>query len=164
MKKRILDVTHVVPCSVILLSVKTKEERDVMTASAMFVSENPPLFVVSVAKHILSHDLIERAGEFVLNVASRNQVKLTAKLGSTHGRKVDKFKAFNIPTGKARKIKSPLIKGSYANIECKVITSFSAGNYTIYLSEALDFTVDGKQIPLAWHQNRYFALSEMVRG
>jgi flavin reductase (DIM6/NTAB) family NADH-FMN oxidoreductase RutF len=59
MKKRILDVTRVVPCSVILLSVKTKEERDVMTASAMFVSENPPLFVVSVAKHLLSHDLIE---------------------------------------------------------------------------------------------------------
>jgi len=49
--------------------------------------------VVSVAKHILSHDLIERAGEFVLNVASRNQVKWAAKLGSTHGRDIDKFKA-----------------------------------------------------------------------
>jgi len=41
MKKRILDVTRVVPCSVILLSVKAKGERDIMTASAMFVSENP---------------------------------------------------------------------------------------------------------------------------
>lgn len=163
MKKRILDVTRVVPCSVILLSVKAKKERDIMTASAMFVSENPPLFVVSVAKHILSHDLIERAGEFVLNVASRNQVKWAAKLGSTHGRDIDKFKALKIPTETPTKIKSPLVKGSYANIECKVITSFSAGNYTIYLSEALDFKVDKKQIPLAWHQNRYFALSKMVR-
>ncbi len=163
MKKRILDVTRIVPCSVILLSVKAKEERDVMTASAMFVSENPPLFVVSVAKHILSHDLIERAGEFVLNVASQNQMKWAARLGSTHGRDLDKFKALNIRTETPAKIKSPLIKGSYANIECKVITSFSASNYTIYLSEALDFKVDEKQIPLVWHQNRYFALSEIVR-
>ena len=92
-----------------------------MNATAMFVSENPPRFVVSVAKNILSHDLIEKTGEFVLNVASQNQRKLAMKLGSTHEREVDKFKKFNIPIEKASKVKSPVIKGSFANIECKVI-------------------------------------------
>ncbi len=162
MKKRQIDVTRVVPCSVVLLSVGAKGEQDAMNATAMFVSENPPLFVVSVAKNILSHDLIEKAGEFVLNVASRNQLKLAMKLGATHGREVDKFKKFNIPTEKASKVKSPVIRGSFANIECKVITSLSAGNYTVYLSEVVDYKVDDTQIPLAWYRNKYFALSAEV--
>ena len=34
MKKRMLDVTRVVPCSVILLSVKTKEERSASRSSS----------------------------------------------------------------------------------------------------------------------------------
>lgn len=84
-----------------------------MTASAMFVSENPPLLTVSVAKHIVSHDLIEQAGEFVLNVALSNQVKLARQLGFTHGREMDKFKRFGLRKEKAKKVGAPLIKGSY---------------------------------------------------
>ncbi len=92
------------------------------------------------------------------------QVRFTG-FGSykSSNRRRSKLTSSSLPTETPTKIKSPLIKGSYANIECKVITSFSAGNYTIYLSEALDFKVNEKQIPLAWHQNRYFALSERVR-
>ena len=134
-----------------------------MTASAMFVSENPPLLVVSVAKHIVSHDLIEWAGEFVLNVASTNQVRLAKQLGFTHGREGDKFKKFKVPTGRSGKIRSPLIKGSFANLECKVITSLSAANYIIYLAEVVAHKVDQKLTPIAWYNNKYFTLQEEVR-
>jgi flavin reductase (DIM6/NTAB) family NADH-FMN oxidoreductase RutF len=37
-----------------------------MMPSAMFVSEDPSLLVLSVAKHSVSDDLIEKASEFVL--------------------------------------------------------------------------------------------------
>lgn len=163
MKKNVSDVTRVVPCSVILLSVGTKGAQDAMTATAMFVSEDPPLFVVSVAKHLVSHELIDKAGEFVLNVASLDQVKLAAQLGSTHGEKVDKFAVFTIKTEKGTKVNSPVITGSYASIECKVITSFSAGNYTIYLSEVLDYRVDDTKVPIAWLKDRYFPLTKTVK-
>jgi flavin reductase (DIM6/NTAB) family NADH-FMN oxidoreductase RutF len=156
------EISRLVPCSVTLLSVTTKEKRDAMTASAMFVAENPPLLVVSVAKHIVSHDLIERAGEFVLNVASTNQVKLALQLGFTHGREVDKFKKFNIPMGKAKKVRSSSIRGSFANLECKVITSLSAANYAVYLAEVVDYHVDQKLSPIVWYSNKYFALNEEV--
>ena len=154
--------SRLMPCSVTLVSVATKEKRDAMTASAMFVSENPPFLVVSVAKHIVSHDLIEEAGEFVLNVASTNQVKLAKQLGFTHGRNTDKFKRFQIPVGKARKVKSPMIKGSFANIECRVITSLSAANYIVYLAEVVAYKVDAKLTPVAWHQNKYFPLEKSI--
>lgn len=162
MKKNLLEISRLLPSSVALLSVATKGKQDAMTASVMFVSEDPALLVVSVAKHIVSHDLIETAGEFVLNVASTNQVKLALQLGFTHGREVDKFKKFGIPRGKASEIKSPLIKGSFANIECKVVTSLSAANYVVYLAEVVACKVDSKLSPIAWYRNRYFALNQEI--
>jgi flavin reductase (DIM6/NTAB) family NADH-FMN oxidoreductase RutF len=95
-------------------------------------------------------------------VASSNQAKLARKLGSTHGREMDKFKEFDISTGKADKVNSPIIKGSFAHLECKVITSYSAGNYTIYLAEVVNCRVDDKLVPVAWHRNNYFILGQRV--
>ncbi len=112
-KENVAGVSRLLPSSVTLLTVGTKKEQDAMTASAMFVSETPPLLTVSVAKHIVSHDLIEKAGEFALNVATAAQVKLARQLGFTHGSQVDKFKRFAIRTTRANKIRSPLIKDSY---------------------------------------------------
>lgn len=162
-EKNLLKISRLVPCSVALLTVATKGKQDAMTASTMFVSENPPLLCVSVAKHIVSHGLIEKVGEFVLNLASTNQVKLARQLGFTHGSEVDKFKRFGIRKEKASKIGSPLIKGSFANIECKVITSLSAANYIVYLAEAVAWKIDNQLTPIAWHNNKYFALNEEVR-
>ena len=163
MKKELPGISRLLPCSVTLLTVGVKRKQDAMTASAMFVSENPPLLTVSVAKHIVSHDLIEQAGEFVLNVASSNQVKLARQLGFTHGREMNKFKRFGLRKEKAKKVGSPLIKGAYASIECKVITSLSAANYIIYLAEVVAYKVDEKQVPVAWHRNKYFPLIQEAR-
>ena len=60
----------------------------------MFVSEDPPLLAVNVAEHLLTHDLIEQVGEFVINVALLGQLEIVKELGSTHGRDVDKFDHF----------------------------------------------------------------------
>ena len=163
MKKNLPGISRLLPCSVTFLTVASKGKQDAMTACAMFVSEDPPLLSVSVAKHIVSHDLIEQAGEFVLNVASSNQVKLARQLGFTHGREMNKFKRFGLRKEKAKKVGSPLIKGAYASIECKVITSLSAAKYIIYLAEVVAYKVDEKQVPVAWHRNKYFSLTQEAR-
>jgi flavin reductase (DIM6/NTAB) family NADH-FMN oxidoreductase RutF len=159
-EKNLIEATRLVPCSVVLLSVGTKEEKDAMTATAMFVAENLPLLTISLSKGSSCHDMIEKTGECALNIASTGQVALAKKLGATHGKDVDKFKEFKIPLEKASKIKSPLIGGSFANLECKVITSHQAGNYIVYLVEVVAYKVDAKQVPIAWHQNKYFALNK----
>jgi flavin reductase (DIM6/NTAB) family NADH-FMN oxidoreductase RutF len=118
----------------------------------MFVSEDPPLFVVSVDRGHLTHALIEETGQFVLNVASIGQVKLARGLGSTRGDKIDKFKKFAIKTEKARLVSAPIIKGSFVSIECNV-----------YLASPVDFTVNKALTPLAWHFNRYYSIKDEVR-
>jgi flavin reductase (DIM6/NTAB) family NADH-FMN oxidoreductase RutF len=161
MAEKKTEATRILPCSVVLLSAGTKGKKDAMTATAMFVSEKPPLITVSVAKHIVSHELIEQAGEFVLNVASPEQAGLARQLGATHGDKVDKFKEFNVKTAKASHVQSPMIKDSYANLECRVITSMTAATYTIYLAEVVAFQVNGKSEPIAWFDNTYYSLKKL---
>jgi flavin reductase (DIM6/NTAB) family NADH-FMN oxidoreductase RutF len=162
MEKNLLKATRMVPCSVVLLSAGTKETRDAMTATAMFVAENLPLLTISLAKTSTCRDLIEKTGECMLNVASVEQVDIANKLGATHGRDMDKFKEFNIATDKASKIKAPAIAGSYANIECEIITSHQAGNYIVYLAEVVACKVNEKQVPMVWHNNKYFAVEKQV--
>ncbi len=162
MKKEMLNVSHLMPCSVVLLSAGNGAKKDAITATSMFVSEDPPLFVVSVDRGHLTHALIEETGQFVLNVASVGQVKLARGLGSTHGDKVDKFKKFAIKTEKAKVVSAPIIKGSSVSIECNVLTSFPVSTYTVYLASPVDFTVNKDLTPLAWHFNRFYSMKDEV--
>ena len=163
MEKQLKEVTRLVPCSVVLLSVSSKDSRDAMTATATFVAEDLPLLMVSVSKESTCHELIEKSGELVLNVASTEQVDLAKKLGATHGKDVDKFEAFNIETEPASQVAAPLISGSLANIECKVVTSMPASNYIVYLVEAVAQKADNSKKPMAWYNNRYFSLDQEAR-
>jgi flavin reductase (DIM6/NTAB) family NADH-FMN oxidoreductase RutF len=158
MTNKKIAVSHIMPCSVNLLTVASKTEREAMTAGAMFISEDPPLFVVSIRKDSPTHRLIEETGQFVLNIASAEQVKLAKKLG--HEKAADKFKEFGITTGKATSVGAPIIKGSFASIECKVITSFPASKFSVYVVEAVDFTRNEDLSPMVWSMNRYYNLGK----
>jgi flavin reductase (DIM6/NTAB) family NADH-FMN oxidoreductase RutF len=163
MEKRKTRVSHVMPCSVTLLTAAAGGKNDAMTATCMFISEEPPLLVVSIDKRSLTHEFIEETAEFTLNIASTSQVGLAKKLGALHGKKVDKFKSLGISAEPGTKVKAPAIKGAFASIECKVITSFPVSRYTIYVAEAIDYTISEKTSPVAWHQDRYYKLTDEAR-
>ncbi len=163
MKKKKQTVSRVsLPCPVILLSAGTREKQDAMTATAMFVSEDPPLVVVSVGKYSFSHGLIEKTGEFVLNVAATDQVKLARLLGATHGGELDKFKEFKMGVTEGESVVPPLIKGAFSHLECKVITSYLLGHYVLYLASVSAYKVNEGKVPLAWHAQRYFSMDKEV--
>jgi flavin reductase (DIM6/NTAB) family NADH-FMN oxidoreductase RutF len=148
----------VLPCAVVILTVAAGGRRDAMTATAVFVSEDPPLLAVSVAEHLLTHDLIGQSGEFVVNVASPGQLEMVKALGSTHGEDVDKFDHFQVATEPSERLGAPRIAGSYACLECKVVASHMAATYRVYTAEIVAHAVDREKDPLVWHRGRYFTL------
>jgi flavin reductase (DIM6/NTAB) family NADH-FMN oxidoreductase RutF len=162
MEKDMSKATRTVPCSVVLLTVGIKEKRDAMTATAMFVAESLPLLAISLAKSSTCNEIIQKTGECGINVASADQVDLARRLGAAHGRQMDKFADLNIPVEEPANIKAPLIKGSFANLECKVITSHQAGNYMVYIVEVVAFKVNEGTVPIAWHGNSYYALEKKI--
>jgi flavin reductase (DIM6/NTAB) family NADH-FMN oxidoreductase RutF len=155
-------VTGILPCPVVVLTAAAGEQRDAMVATAFFVSEDPPLISVSVAEHLLTHDLIEQSGEFVVNLASPEQVQMIRKLGSTHGREVNKFEQFQVATEPSEQLGAPRIAGSCAGLECKVVASHSVAAYKVYTAEVVAHMVDKERSPLLWHDRHYFSLGALV--
>ena len=152
------QATVQLPCSVVILSASADNRQGAMTATAMFVSQSPPLIAVSVSKSFATYQLIEKSKEFALNVIADSQLDLAQKFGSVHGYEVDKFKEFGITTVPASKIGAPLVSGCFANIECRVKSSLwdVEGNHAIYISEVVGFKVNEGLGPLVWLKHMYF--------
>ena len=79
------NVFYWLPCSVVFISTAHEDKRDIMTATAMFVSEKEPLLVISVAKGHLTEKLITQSGKFTIVLAGADHEKLAMQVGSAKG-------------------------------------------------------------------------------
>ena len=154
----LVQATLHLPCSVVILSASADGSHGAMTATAMYVSQVPPLIAVSVSKTFATYELIEKSKEFAINVIADNQLDLAQKFGSVHGYEIDKIKEFDITTEPATRVGAQLISGCYANIECQVKSSLwdVEGNHAFYVSEVVGFKLNDELKPLVWLKNRYF--------
>ena len=161
----LIEATMQLPCSVVVLSASADDKQGAMTACAMYVSQSPPLIVVSLSKKLATNQLIEQSKEFAINVLADNQTELAGKFGSIHGYEVDKFKEFGISTETADKIKAPLISGCVANIECRVKDALwdVEGNHAIYIGEVVAFRKKEQLKPAVWLNNKFFSVGAQCR-
>ncbi len=150
------------PCIVTFVSVEANGQQNIMTASGMFVSDAPPLIAISLSKESATHRLIPKAKEFVVNLASTDQVELAETLGTIHGDTIDKLKKFKIPTEPASVIRSTMITNCFANLECKLVHSIKEGNYILYIGKVVAHKIRLKLKPLIWFENHYFRLGKKL--
>ncbi|MFZ0448668.1 MAG: flavin reductase family protein [Desulfatiglandaceae bacterium] len=148
------------PCSVIFVGTTDGEQRDIMTATAMFVSEKAPLLVISVSKNHLTARLIEQSGEFTLSIASQKQKELAVLLGSAEGKKEDKFSRFSIRTIPNGTGKLLIPEESAAWMECKVVSLQEIDGYRLVIGRVVDKKDLGKP-PLIWHEDMFFSLKPL---
>ena len=153
-------VSHWLPCPVVFISTAHGERRDIMTATAMFVSEKEPLIAISVASDHLTAQLIGQAGGFALVIASEGQKELAWQLGGVKGNEVDKFKHFSITTLPAKPGK-PLVPVSAAFwLECKVVSQHEVDGYSLIIARVVDQEDLGNP-PLLWQKQALFALKPL---
>ena len=153
-------VSHWLPCPVVFISTAYGEKRDIMTATAMFVSEKEPLLAVSVAKTHLTAQLIEQAGAFTLVMASAVQQELVWKLGSTKGDEGDKFDRFAINTLPPEPGK-PLVPVEASSwMECTVVSQHPLEGYMLVIARV---TNQGnlENPPLMWHDQALCTLKSL---
>ena len=153
------DVFYWLPCSVVFVSTAHGEARDIMTATAMFVSQKEPLLVISVASNHLTEKLIDQSGRFTLIIAGKEQKQLAIQVGSVKGEKVDKFEKFNIDINKAAPGGAPIPSGSAAWMECEVESSHEIMGYRIFIGRVVN-QEDLKQSPLIWQKDAFFTLQD----
>ena len=151
------NVFYWLPCSVVYVSTAHEGERDIMTATAMFVSEKEPLIVISVAKDHLTEKLINQSGRFTLVIAGEGQRQLAIQVGSTKGDAADKFERFSIPTISEATGNAPVPEGAAAWLICEVESSQDIRGYRLFIGRVVDQHDTGTP-PLVWQRDKFFGL------
>jgi flavin reductase (DIM6/NTAB) family NADH-FMN oxidoreductase RutF len=123
---------------VLLTSVGGDGKANVMAlAWSTPVSHNPPLIAVAVHKARHSHKLMEETGDFVLNIPTREMADAVQACGTMSGEELDKFVRTGLKTGKAKRVKAPIVEGCIAYIECKVVNKILTGDHTLFIGGVL---------------------------
>ena len=151
------NVFYWLPCSVVFVSTAHEEKRDIMTATAMFVSEKEPLLVISVAQGHLTEQLIVETGKFTLIIAGDDQKQLAMQVGSAKGEDTDKFERFAIKTVVGSGETAPVPEGAAAWMECEVESSNEIKGYHLFIGRVVNQNDTGKP-PLVWHKDGFFRL------
>ena len=154
------NVFYWLPCSVVFISTAYEEKRDIMTATAMFVSEKEPLLVISVAKGHLTEKLIEQSGKFTLVIAGADQEKLAIQVGSAKGEDIDKFERFAIKVSPDVASAALVPEGAAAWMVCEVESSKEIKGYQLFMGRVVDQEDTGNP-PLVWHKDRFFGLNKI---
>lgn len=132
------------PVPVVMVSVADKEgNKDIVTiAWAGTICSDPAMVSISVRPERYSHHMIEETGEFVINLTTKDLVKVCDYCGVTSGRDVDKFKEMNLTPVAVENCSVPAIKESPVNIACKVVEKKELGSHDMYIAEVVSVTVD----------------------
>lgn len=151
------NVFYWLPCAVVFISTAHEDERDIMTATAMFVSEKEPLLVISVAKGHLTEKLITQSGKFTIVIAGADQEKLAIQVGSAKGEETDKFERFAITASPGADGAVLVPEGAAAWMACEVESTKDIKGYQLFMGRVVNQNDTGKP-PLVWHKDGFFKL------
>ncbi len=152
------NVFYWLPCSVVFVSTAHEDKRDIMTATAMFVSEKEPLLLISVAKDHLTEKLISLSGKFTLVIAGEDHKQLALQVGSLKGVDTDKFERFSIKALPADSGQALIPEGAAAWMECEVESSSKIKGYRLFIGRVVNQNDTGKP-SLVWHKDGFFKLN-----
>jgi flavin reductase (DIM6/NTAB) family NADH-FMN oxidoreductase RutF len=136
------------PAPVVLVSCgATPEEYNLVTiAWTGNICSNPAMTYVSIRPERLSHEIIKRTGEFVINLTTDKLVRATDYCGVKSGRDINKAKELRLNYAPASKVKAPLLAESPINIECKVTEIKKLGSHDMFIAKVLCIHADQKYI------------------
>ena len=125
------------PLPVVMVSMADKNGKlNIITiAWAGTVCTNPPMVSISVRPERYSYPIIREAGEFVVNLTTRDLVYATDYCGVRSGRDVDKFRELGLTPVTASLVKAPLIGESPVSLECRVNRILPLGSHDLFLAE-----------------------------
>ena len=109
-------------------------------------SESSDDISISVQPKRYSHDIIEKNGEFVINLVPAGLAKAMDFCGVRSGRDVDKFEAQGLTREAADTVSAPLIAESPVNIECRVKDIVRMPSHDMFMAEITAVHVDEKYV------------------
>jgi len=142
--KRIFRPVYPSPAALIT-SVAEDGTPNIITLGECFnISIGRPVVVgLAIVPSRYSYELIERSGEFGVNLPTAAMVEAVDRCGCVSGRDVgDKFAHVGLTPFPATRIKAPLIAECPLNLECRLIDIIQAGDHDLFRGEVVAEHVD----------------------
>lgn len=128
---------------VVIASMEHNGERNLITLGLVHVfSFNPFVLGIGISPERHSYSLIDKSGEFVVNIPTRplhNQIMIC---GTKSGRDTDKFAATGFTAVKGTAVNAPIIKECPVNFECRVIKKIEVGDHAWFMGTVLNVHID----------------------
>lgn len=169
--------TMLSPVPAVMVSCGEGSEQNIITiAWTGIINSDPPITYVSVRKERYSHDIIEQAGEFVINLTTEKLAFAADYCGVRSGRDVDKFKEQNLTPVESHVVRCPSIGESPVNLECRVIEKKEYPTHDMFIAEIVSVSVDEALMDengrlcleeaglIAYSHGRYFPLKKQELG
>lgn len=164
------------PVPAVMISCQDEEGRaNIMTAAwAGTICSDPVMLSVSIRPQRYSHDIIERTGEFVVNLTTRKLVRAADYCGVKSGRDVDKFAELHLTKEPSRVVAPPCIGESPVCLECRVEEIRHLGVHDLFIARVVSTDVDERWLDrngrldlgaadlVAYSHGEYYSLGEKL--
>jgi len=122
-----------------------------MTVSAFTeVSLAPPLVLVCADKASNTHAVIAAGKVFAVNILADDQAALSNTFASKAA-EAERFVGLATEVGATG---APLIPGTVASLDCRVVAAHEHGDHVVYVGEVVEARLGDKE-PLLYHSGRY---------
>ena len=119
------------------------------------LSLEPPLVLISIGQELHSHRLLNKSHAFVINFLRDDQRELSDRFAGRLG-EADRFGG--LPTSVAV-TGAPVLKDCAAWMDCRTVSSYQAGDHTIYIGEVVASGVNDEARPLIYWDGDYRTIS-----
>lgn len=121
----------------------SEEEHNIITAAwTGIINSQPPMTYVSIRPSRHSHGIIQKNGEFVINLTTEELARKTDWCGVKSGRDENKFEAMELTKMACDHLACPMIAEAPVNLECRVVEVKSYGSHDMFIAEILGVHVD----------------------
>lgn len=139
MKINLKPSTCLAPLPAVIVTCGDEEENNAITLAWVgTVNSVPPTVSISVRYSRHSLPIIERTGEFTVNLIPSSLVKKLDGCGVTSGAECDKFERMGLTRAKGMEVKCPYLAESPASLECKVVKRVDLGTHAVFFGEIVN--------------------------
>ncbi len=142
-KVQLAPDTTLFPVPIVLITCGAGNEANLFTLNRISsCNAEPPMIAISVRPSRASHDLIEKLGEFVVNIPRPDMESVCDYVGTTTARTTDKWAEAGLTRLPATAVQPPLIAQCPVNIECRVQRSMSLPSHSLFVAEVVALHAD----------------------
>ena len=113
------NMLYPVPAVMVSVAAPGEKPNIITVAWAGTINSDPPMLSISVRKERYSHDIIEKTGEFVVNLVNEPLTRATDFCVVCSGRDVDKLAEMKLTPVAVDGVSVPAIEESPVNLACR---------------------------------------------